>query len=81
MSAGSEKDDGEPRGELDRRQFLARGALIGGALVWAIPTIEAISLTSAHAASPSGPAGHGNGWGQPGPPPWAGHGGRSGDHG
>ncbi|PZF81019.1 LPXTG cell wall anchor domain-containing protein [Jiangella anatolica] len=38
---------------LSRRQMLARGAKIGG-VVWAVPTITAITLSQANAAVPSG---------------------------
>jgi hypothetical protein len=61
-------DSGTGAAGLNRRQLLKRGAVVGGTLVWAVPAMEVISLTSAHAASPSG---QGNGWGQSGPPPWA----------
>lgn len=45
---------GPPTG-LDRRTALKRGALVGGALVWAVPVVQAVSLTAAHAENPSAP--------------------------
>lgn len=38
---------------LSRRQMLRRGVAVGTA-VWTVPTVTAITLTSANAASPSG---------------------------
>lgn len=37
---------------LTRRQALARGVAVGGA-VWTVPAISVVSMTSAHAAEPS----------------------------
>lgn len=61
---------GQPTGvRLDRRTALKRGVLVGGALVWAAPVVQAVSLTAAHAESPSsppqGPPHGGNPPGQP----------------
>ncbi|MBB5786207.1 hypothetical protein [Jiangella mangrovi] len=39
---------------LNRRQMLAKGAALGG-VVWAAPTVTAITLSQANAAVPSGP--------------------------
>ena len=37
-----------------RRDLLRRGALIGGATVWAVPAVQALSMAAAHAESTSG---------------------------
>jgi hypothetical protein len=50
-----------------RRDLLKRGAVVGAAAVWTIPLIEAVSMTPAHAESPSSPSGGGGG--QVTPPP------------
>ena len=47
-------DSGPGAAGLNRRQLLKRGAAVGGTLVWAVPALEVISMTSAHASSPSG---------------------------
>ena len=49
-------DESPPQG-LSRRDLLRRGAVVGGTLVWAVPAMEVLSLTSAHASSPSGGGG------------------------
>ncbi|HEY9390281.1 MAG TPA: hypothetical protein VIR27_11020 [Mycobacteriales bacterium] len=54
---------------LDRRTALKRGALVGGSLVWAVPVVQAVSLTAAHAESPSSPPHGGPPAGPPGNPP------------
>ena len=41
-----------PRG-LSRRDALKRGALVGGAVLWTVPAIQTITMTAAHAATPS----------------------------
>ncbi|TDD98950.1 LPXTG cell wall anchor domain-containing protein [Jiangella asiatica] len=43
----------EVAGGLSRRQMLRRGVAVGTA-AWTVPTVTAISLTPANAASPSG---------------------------
>lgn len=48
----SRADSTAPR-LLDRRQALKRGAIAGGALLWAVPTIQVISMTGASAENPS----------------------------
>ena len=37
-----------------RRDLLRRGALIGGATVWAVPAVQALSMAAGHAATTSG---------------------------
>lgn len=54
---------------LNRRQALTRGALAGGALVWATPLVQVVSLTAAHAESPSAPPAGGGGGQPPKQPP------------
>ena len=49
---------GDDRQAVTRRQALKRGAVVGGALVWTVPAIQAVSLTAAHADSPSAPPTH-----------------------
>lgn len=41
--------------ELSRRSFLKRGAVLGGAVAWATPVIQAVGMRPAMAAGPSGP--------------------------
>jgi hypothetical protein len=58
---------------VSRREALKRGALAGGVLVWTVPVVQAVSLTAAHAESPSAPpvgggVGGGGGVGKPGAP-------------
>ena len=38
-----------------RRDLLRRGALIGGATVWAVPAVQALSMAAAHAEPTSNP--------------------------
>lgn len=45
---------------INRRDMLRRGALVGGALVWTVPVVQSLSLTPAHAESPSAPGNPGN---------------------
>ena len=65
-----------------RRDLLRRGALIGGATVWAVPAVQALSMAAAHAEptsnptpvptpspSPIGGGGGGSGGGNPTPSP------------
>lgn len=51
------KDQPEPAGtrSMTRRQALKRGAVVGGALAWTVPAVQAISMTSAHADAASAP--------------------------
>lgn len=48
LAAG--QSGGQPAGGLTRRQVLARGA-VGGAALWAVPTLQIIGATAADAAS------------------------------
>jgi hypothetical protein len=36
-------DETTPKGDLSRRGLLKRGAVLGGGLVWAVPTVQAIA--------------------------------------
>jgi hypothetical protein len=54
MTSATDSD----RPGLTRRQALKRGAVVGAAAVWTVPAIQAVSLTSAHADSPSAPPPH-----------------------
>lgn len=48
MTATSSTDLG-----MSRRDALKRGALVGGAVVWATPAVQALTMTAASAQSPS----------------------------
>jgi hypothetical protein len=50
------RDSTAPAG-LSRRALLKRGAVVGAAAVWTVPVISAVSMTPAHADSPSAPVG------------------------
>lgn len=39
---------------LSRRDALKRGLVVGGAMVWAVPTVQALGMSAAHADEPSG---------------------------
>lgn len=45
---------------MNRRDMLKRGAVVGGTLVWTVPVVQSLSLTPAHAESPSAPGNPGN---------------------
>jgi len=45
----------EQPSQIDRRTMLKRGAIIGGAVAWAVPVIQVVSMTPAHAATASAP--------------------------
>lgn len=51
--SGTAAPSGDPRA-ISRRTMLRRGAIAGGTLAWAVPTIQVISMTSAAAQTPSG---------------------------
>jgi hypothetical protein len=57
----------EPTG-IGRRSLLKRGAIVGAAAVWTVPIVSAISMTAAHAESPSGVPSGGGGGGEVTPP-------------
>lgn len=40
---------------LSRRDLLKRGAVVGAAAAWTIPIVQVVSMTPAHADSPSAP--------------------------
>jgi LPXTG-motif cell wall-anchored protein len=46
------QDDLEP-GSLSRRGMLRRGAMLGGALVWAVPVVQSVSPAAFAAGSPA----------------------------
>lgn len=51
------EDSGEterPVAGLTRRETLKRGAIVGGALVWVTPVVQALTLDAAHADPASG---------------------------
>jgi hypothetical protein len=52
MNEGREVD--EPNG-VSRRDVLRRGAIVGAAAVWTVPLVQVVSMTAAHADSPSAP--------------------------
>ncbi|HTZ43835.1 MAG TPA: hypothetical protein VMB79_08215 [Jatrophihabitans sp.] len=41
---------------ISRRAMLKRGAVAGATIAWTVPVVSAISMTPAHAESPSAPA-------------------------
>jgi hypothetical protein len=43
------------RSGLSRRDLLKRGAVVGAGVVWITPLVQVVSLTPAHADSPSAP--------------------------
>jgi hypothetical protein len=68
----SEQESGALSSGISRRAALKRGVLAGGALVWTVPVIQAVSMTPAHAESASAPPSTSGGSGQVGaaaPPP------------
>jgi len=44
-----------PSAGLSRRDLLKRGAVVGAAAAWTVPLVQVVSMTPAHADSPSGP--------------------------
>ena len=45
---------------MSRREALKRGVVLGGAALWTVPTVQALSITEAAAQQPSGmPPGRG----------------------
>ncbi len=58
----NEITDAPPRG-VSRRDLLKRGAIVGVAAAWTVPIIEVVSMTPAHADTPSAPGGGGGGGG------------------
>jgi hypothetical protein len=56
------------RGGLSRRQFLGRTAVVGGAVVWAVPTVELLTAGRAFAAGGSSNTGDPGNPGNPGTP-------------
>ena len=49
------EDPDERHAGLTRRQALKRGAIFGGALVWATPIVQVVGMKPAFAQVPSGP--------------------------
>lgn len=50
-----EESDNRPGAELSRRDALKRGAVVGGAMVWAVPALQTLAVSVADAASGSVP--------------------------
>ena len=46
-------DSSAPRPAITRREALKKGAVVGS-LVWTVPVVQAIGITPANAAAPSG---------------------------
>ena len=44
-----------PSAGLSRRDLLKRGAVVGAAAAWTVPLVQVVSMTPAHADSPSAP--------------------------
>jgi hypothetical protein len=44
-----------PSTGLSRRDLLKRGAVVGATAVWTVPLVQVVSMTPAHADSPSAP--------------------------
>jgi LPXTG-motif cell wall-anchored protein len=53
VSANSPEEHTAKPIDVSRRQALKRGAIAGAAIAWAVPTVQAISVSAAHADSPS----------------------------
>jgi hypothetical protein len=51
---GNPVEPEEPSRGITRREALRRGALLGGALVWTTPIVQAIGIRPAFAQVPSG---------------------------
>lgn len=47
-------DDAPARG-ISRRDLLRRGAVVGATAAWTVPLVQVVSMTPAHADSPSAP--------------------------
>src|SRR5262249_7456524 len=47
-------DDARARG-ISRRDLLRRGAVVGATAAWTVPLVQVVSMTPAHADSPSAP--------------------------
>ncbi len=60
MSDPDQPGDTETSG-INRRDLLKRGAVVGAAAAWTVPVLQIVSMTSAHADSPSSPGGGGGG--------------------
>ncbi len=50
-------NDNAPHPAVTRRAALRRGAALGGALVWAVPTVQVLGLDAVHAATSTPPGG------------------------
>jgi hypothetical protein len=47
--------DGARAGGMSRRDLLRRGAVVGATAAWTVPLVQVVSMTPAHADSPSAP--------------------------
>ena len=48
----SQQSDTPLRTKIDRREALRRGALVGGALMWATPVVQSVAMRTAVASTP-----------------------------
>jgi hypothetical protein len=53
----------ESNSGITRRDVLKRGAVAGGAVLWAVPVVQVIGMSASHAAAASGGGGGGGGGG------------------
>lgn len=51
------QDQGDAVTGVSRRDLLKKGAVVGVAAAWTIPLVQVVSMTPAHADSPSAPPG------------------------
>ena len=59
----------ETNSGITRRDVLKRGAVAGGAVLWAVPVVQVIGMSASHAAAASGGGGGGGGGGTTTPTP------------
>jgi hypothetical protein len=75
-------DEHDAEGQIDRRRVLQRGAVVGGAMLWTTPLVQAVSRAAFAADGMGSPApGGGNGGGDGGGNGGGGEGGGSGGQG
>lgn len=53
--ANDRPDQSDEQGGLSRREVMRRGAVIGGAAMWAVPTVQTIGMRGASAGTPKNP--------------------------
>ncbi len=51
------QDQGDAVAGVSRRDLLKKGAVVGVTAAWTIPLVQVVSMTPAHADSPSAPSG------------------------